>query len=492
MPSSSSRSSVTASSTLPDLTGETVENGRLLLLSLLGSGAYGKVYKALDTSSPTNAPAYYAVKCMPQYEPDSRGQKMVANELHLHRIGAMHPRIIAFHRVFTMVEPAPLVFVVLDFCDGGDFFTAMVDRGLYSGKPHIIKVVFGQILDGVEFLHRMGIYHRDLKPENILCGDSETGLDIRLADFGLSTQKSVSFQFGCGSRFYMSPESINGSRNLGYSPRDSDMWALSVVFTNLITGRHPWFSAEDTDAGYTAYRLDNTYLLRALKISHSAFDLLRSCFHEDPRQRPDIPALRKAVVEMDYFTMEDECSGRTSKIPVLGHTMVDANPLGSAGLESACDETTPRQADASRLHAPSELSPVLSSRCESMINGLSSMILSSTTSHSSLRSSENAASDSSLPTTPTSSVESSSSSDVLAQRPSLKLDIHAPLALPPRAVLKGVPSRPLPAPPFGEVQRLLMRPRPLPLPPFSATNGLTRSVLCSFAVIRPGEKRSKR
>ncbi|KAJ7136412.1 kinase-like domain-containing protein, partial [Mycena crocata] len=238
--------SPSASQILPDLTEEFIDNVSLELLCLLGSGAYGEVYKALDTGSPLDAPVFYAVKCMPLYEPDTRGATMLANELMVHRMLSDHPRVITLHRHFTTDE---FVFAVLDFSDGGNFFTSMVERRAYRRNPALIKQVFGEILDAVEFCHRNFVYHRDIKPENILC--NREGTDIRLADFGLATQVAVSRQFGCGSSFYMSPESLDRSFSTTgcYSARYSDMWALSVIFTNLLSGRHPWSSANMSDPG---------------------------------------------------------------------------------------------------------------------------------------------------------------------------------------------------------------------------------------------------
>ncbi|KAJ7108929.1 kinase-like domain-containing protein [Mycena crocata] len=300
-PPSSSFMSPSASHILPDLTGEFIDDGALELLCLLGSGAYGKVYKALDTFSPLDAPVFYAVKCMPLYEPDSRGAMMLDNELMVHGMLSDHPRVITLHRHFTTDE---FVFAVLDFCDGGDFFTSMVERKTYRRNPTLIKQVFGEILDAVEYIHRNSVYHRDIKPENILC--NREGTDIRLADFGLATQVAVSRQFGCGSRFYMSPESLDRSCSSGcYSARHSDLWALSVIFTNLISGCHPWSSADISDPGYAAFRGNSDYLFRALRITRPAASLLARCFHENPLRRPTLPDFRTAVNAIDFFSPED-------------------------------------------------------------------------------------------------------------------------------------------------------------------------------------------
>ncbi|KAJ6583988.1 kinase-like domain-containing protein, partial [Mycena vulgaris] len=286
--------SPSAAQLLPDLTGDFIDDGSLELLCLIGAGSYGKVYRAVDTMSSPDAPIHYAVKCMPRYKPDSRDAKIQENELMIHRMVSDHPRVITFHRHFSTDE---FVFVVLELCTGGDFFNALVARQCYRSNPTLIKKAFGEILDAVEFCHRNSVYHRDLKPENILCNSA--GTEIRLADFGLATQIGVSTQFGCGSRFYMSPAFANGC----YSARHSDAWALSVIFTNMISGRHPWFRADFSDPGFAAFRSNSNYLLKALKITRPANALLQRCFHMNPLRRPTLPEFRDAINAMEYFSL---------------------------------------------------------------------------------------------------------------------------------------------------------------------------------------------
>ncbi|KAF8213565.1 kinase-like domain-containing protein, partial [Mycena galopus ATCC 62051] len=285
-----------ASDILPNLTGEFIDDGYLELLCLLGSGAYGKVYKALDTTSAEHDPAYYAVKCMPRYRPGTREAEIQDNEISVHRMVSDHPRVITFHRHFFTDE---FVFVVLELCTGGDLFDAMVDKKLFRGNPTRIKKAFGELLDAVEFIHRNSVYHRDIKPENILCNSA--GTDLRLADFGLSTQVSVSTQFGCGSKFYMSPgvrsESF-GRVYSCYSARHSDLWVA-----NMISGRHPWHSAELSDPAFAAFRAHKNSLLKPLRITRPANALLERCFHANPLRRPTLAQFREAINAIDSFSL---------------------------------------------------------------------------------------------------------------------------------------------------------------------------------------------
>jgi hypothetical protein len=77
---------VPSSELLPDFLGEIVDGGRLKLVERLGSGAYGIVYKALDTTSPIDSPVYYAVKCVKKYPVGTEEAVFQARELKLHKM----------------------------------------------------------------------------------------------------------------------------------------------------------------------------------------------------------------------------------------------------------------------------------------------------------------------------------------------------------------------------------------------------------------------
>ncbi|KAG8525907.1 uncharacterized protein KY384_000669 [Bacidia gigantensis] len=170
--------------------------GWLELTGVLGVGAYGVVYTAIDIH--THVP--YAVKALNKVGLDSRSRRFQQREIQLHHEASHHPNVVSLVKI---MESEDCTFVVLEFCPEGDLFSNITEEGRYLGNDTMAKGAFLQILDAVQFCHSIGIYHRDLKPENILV--SNGGWTVKLADFGLATQESVTDDFGCGSTFYMSP-----------------------------------------------------------------------------------------------------------------------------------------------------------------------------------------------------------------------------------------------------------------------------------------------
>lgn len=169
---------------------------RLELTGILGVGAYGVVYTAIDKQ--TNLP--YAVKALNKIGLDHRQRKFQQREIQLHHEASHHPNVVS---LFKIMDTCDAIFVVLEFCPEGDLFSSITEGGHYYGNDYMAKRAFLQVLDAVQFCHSLGIYHRDLKPENILVTDG--GLNVKLADFGLATRDYITSDFGCGSTFYMSP-----------------------------------------------------------------------------------------------------------------------------------------------------------------------------------------------------------------------------------------------------------------------------------------------
>ncbi|EGU11484.1 putative Protein serine/threonine kinase Ran1 [Rhodotorula toruloides ATCC 204091] len=287
----------------------------LEFVSILGLGAYGVVYLARDIAAqPTPYPTsrahpqlgnlpLYAVKCLNKVGLDERQLSFQRREIGLHSVAAKHPNVVTMHNV--IIEET-CIYVVLQFCEDGDLFGMITERQRYLGDDDLIRKVFLQIVDAVEFCHSAGIYHRDLKPENILC--LEDGRRVVLADFGLATHERTSGDFGCGSTFYMSPECQGGlfQRLASYSTAHNDIWSLGVILVNLTCGRNPWKQACPSDETFCAYLGNPDFLRSILPISEHTNRILKRIFALNPQARISLPELRREIMSVRTFTMSDD------------------------------------------------------------------------------------------------------------------------------------------------------------------------------------------
>lgn len=171
-------------------------DNHLELTGILGVGAYGVVYTAVDIY--TLVP--FAIKALSKIGLDARQKKFQAREIALHAKAQAHPNIVS---LVEILDAPDCVYVVMEYCSEGDLFSVITEQGGYVADDEMARSVFLQLLDAVEYCHSLGIYHRDLKPENVLVGDF--GRMVKLADFGLATTEEITADFGCGSTFYMSP-----------------------------------------------------------------------------------------------------------------------------------------------------------------------------------------------------------------------------------------------------------------------------------------------
>ncbi|KAI9877983.1 MAG: hypothetical protein M1830_002282 [Pleopsidium flavum] len=268
---------------------------RLELTDILGVGAYGVVYTAIDIH--TNV--LYAVKALNKTGLDLRQRKFQQREIQLHHQASHHPNVVSLVKIMDSVD---CTFVVIEFCPDGDLFSNITERGHYVGDDYLARRIFLQILDAVEFCHSIGIYHRDLKPENILVTDG--GMTAKLADFGLATTDYITSDFGCGSTFYMSPECQQSSPRpfSCYASGPNDVWSLGVILVNLTCGRNPWKRASAEDSTFRAYLKDSKFLKSILPLSTELDAILRRIFECDPQKRITIPELRGLILRCPRFT----------------------------------------------------------------------------------------------------------------------------------------------------------------------------------------------
>lgn len=278
---------------------------RLELRSILGVGAYGVVYTAVDI----HTDVLYAVKALNKTGLDPRQRKFQQREIKLHHLASHHLNVVSLVRIMDSLD---CTFVVIEFCPEGDLFSNITERGHFVGNDPLAKHAFLQILDAVQFCHSIGIYHRDLKPENILVTDH--GMTVKLADFGLATTDYYTSDFGCGSTFYMSPEcqQSNPRPYSSYASAPNDVWSLGVILVNLSCGRNPWKRASSEDSTFRAYLKDPQFLRSILPLSPELNSILRRIFECDPQKRISIQELRRLIVECPRFTIR---AGSTYSVP---------------------------------------------------------------------------------------------------------------------------------------------------------------------------------
>ncbi|KAG8744191.1 hypothetical protein FRC10_010657 [Ceratobasidium sp. 414] len=146
-----------------------------------------------------------------------------------------HPNVLSLLDVW---EAKGLLFVVMEYIDGGELFDYLVERGRLP-VPEALHY-FQQIMYAVAYCHQFRIAHRDLKPENILLDKDK---NIKVADFGMAAfvPRDSLLNTSCGSPHYASPEVVSG---LAYSGNVSDVWSCGVILYALLAGRLP-FDDED-------------------------------------------------------------------------------------------------------------------------------------------------------------------------------------------------------------------------------------------------------
>ncbi|KAJ1982529.1 Serine/threonine protein kinase [Dimargaris xerosporica] len=275
--------------------GQTIGHGRYEFIELIGVGTYGEVYLTRDRC--TNY--LYATKCIRKADFNTKTCSYRI-EIAIQRQLPTHRNIARLHFTEHWDE---YVFMVMEYCPGGDLYDNIVNNPVFKGPRHngIVRRVFMQLLNAVEHCHRHGVYHRDLKPENVLVIDN--GRRIKLIDFGLATDAPCSSDIGCGSSYYMSPECQGGLDGLcaSYDTAANDVWSLGVILVNLASGRNPWNQAILSDPIFRAFVNNPDFLSHALPITDQFNHIIKRVFCLDPKQRCTLSELRRMVKNCQHF-----------------------------------------------------------------------------------------------------------------------------------------------------------------------------------------------
>ncbi|MGH0146025.1 UNVERIFIED_CONTAM: hypothetical protein FKN15_007627 [Acipenser sinensis] len=196
--------------------------------ALIGRGSFSRVVRVEHKS--TKQP--YAIKMIEtRYR---EGREVCESELNVLR-RVRHTNIIQLIEVFETQER---VYMVMELATGGGLFDRIIAKGSFTERD--ATRVLQMVLDGVKYLHTLGITHRDLKPENLLYYHPGSDSKIMITDFGLaSTRKKGDeclMKTTCGTPEYIAPEILVRKPYTNAV----DMWALGVISYILLSGTMPF------------------------------------------------------------------------------------------------------------------------------------------------------------------------------------------------------------------------------------------------------------
>ncbi|KAJ3300473.1 serine/threonine protein kinase psk1 [Borealophlyctis nickersoniae] len=202
------------------------------LISVIGKGAYGKVFlvKKKRDQSATN---YYAMKVLRKASLVVHGKEAVStteNTCHERSIleDIRHPFIVNLYYAF---QTHTKLYLILSYASGGELFTYLAKEKMFAEE--VACFYTAELLLALEHLHNLGIIYRDLKPENVLL--DATG-HILLTDFGLS-KVALDARTVCGTVEFMAPEVLDEK-----APYDKavDYWSLGIMLYDMLTGCPPF------------------------------------------------------------------------------------------------------------------------------------------------------------------------------------------------------------------------------------------------------------
>ncbi len=195
----------------------------------IGQGGTATVYLARQPSLSRSV----ALKVLPPYF--AQDEDLVSRfKLEATAVaGLRHPNIV---QVYDFGRASDWFFLAMEFVSGGSLQELLAADGCLP-VPQAVTLV-RQVAEGLNHAHERKIVHRDIKPSNILLTPDNEAV---ITDFGIvkmleGSQATRSGSAGIGTAEYMSPEQSQGE------PVDArtDLYALGVVFFELITGRLPF------------------------------------------------------------------------------------------------------------------------------------------------------------------------------------------------------------------------------------------------------------
>lgn len=265
----------------------------------IGRGAYCDAYLSEDPKTGEKVAVKLITDKMMKV---SRNIERAESEFGLQR-SLEHPNVAKLHTWSSSgilknkegtIQATNKLYATIEYCSNGELFEQIINRGSFTEET--ARHYFGQLLDGLTYLHSSGIAHRDLKPENLFIDNIG---NLKIADFGFATSRRRSKEY-VGTSKYMTPECL---ARKDYDCKQSDLWAAGLVLFVMVTGMFPFNLASPEDDKYCAFRtqqedywtfietLTTDYHQKTL--SPEFKDLISKLLHSDESKRASLSQIRE-------------------------------------------------------------------------------------------------------------------------------------------------------------------------------------------------------
>ena len=303
------------------------------ILSPLGAGGMGEVYRARDTRLGRDV----AVKVLPTSLTASE-QARQRFEREARTISQLsHPHICA---LFDVGHQDGTEYIVMELLEG----QTLADRLARGALPLDQALRYGaEIADALDRAHRTGIVHRDLKPANVML----TSSGVKILDFGLAKALGPSPSTASltaiptemplteagtvlGTVQYMAPEQLEGKE----ADARTDIFALGLVLYEMVTGRRAFSGATHASLIGAILRDDPSPISREQPLSPRALDrVVAICLAKEPEERWQ--TARDVALQIEGIRQDRSTSEPVVAAPSRRRRLAGALPWGIAAAAAA-------------------------------------------------------------------------------------------------------------------------------------------------------------
>lgn len=253
--------------------------------NILGGGKFGKVYIARERKTHF----IVAIKVLSK----SRLHRYKAEGQLRREIEILcHVRSLNITRLFCWFHDKDRVYLVLEYCSGGDVFAALREKEQFTERQTANYIA--DLAKTLIYCRSKHIIHRDLKPENLLLDQDGT---IKLADFGWSVHNPDNDRRKtlCGTADYLAPEVVAKRSYDG----QIDNWALGVLMYEFLCGKPPF---DDEKESQRFDKIRNVRLVFPGTVSNDARDLIKKLMKKNPAERLPLDQVEKHPFITRYRT----------------------------------------------------------------------------------------------------------------------------------------------------------------------------------------------